>query len=77
MTNTNINAIAKIMNNGEISRLSYVYKCIRFGGSTEEEIIAANGPEYGLSFGGKHISLEEAGTILRFYDLMDDMSYRK
>jgi hypothetical protein len=70
---TNINNIAKSFDVREINKLSYVYKTIKFGGSTEEEIIRVNGTEYALTFGGKHITLEQAATILRFYDLMSDM----
>ena len=74
---TNINKIAAVMDNGELNKLSYVYKLIKFGDVTEEQIIKANGEEYALKFGGKHISIEEAKIILSFYDLMDDISYRK
>ena len=74
---TDINKITKEMDNRELNRLSYVYKCIKFGGSTEEDIITTNGPEYALIYGGKHITMEEASVILRFYDILEDISYRK
>ena len=69
---SNINEIVREMSK-EIGKLSYVYKTIKFGGSTEAEIMEANGPLYDLSFGGRKITMEQAKQILDFYDMIDDI----